>query len=94
MLASRGLGRAGVEWGGGCSIMLSGDAVANLEAFQDSLSTTVIARLAPAPARGSKRGAVKGRKKEIKPVSQVAAGASAEAEQSGAGDLSDFIQVR
>lgn len=74
--------------------MLSGDAVANLEAFQDSLSTTVIARLAPAPAKGSKRRAVKGRKKEIKPVSQVAAGASAEAEQSGAGDLSDFIQVR
>lgn len=58
----------------------------NLSVFQDCLSTTVIHRLAPNAGGGPKKR-VKGRKKEIKPVTNDPN------PESDASELADFIEV-
>lgn len=62
----------------------------NFEAFRDALSTTVIVLLAPNPSK--KKRAVKGRKREIKHVTQAAE--SMNGDLNDAAELSDFVEVR
>lgn len=73
--------------------MVSDNEVASFEAFQDSLSSTVIARLAPHPAKGPKKKTVKGRKNEIKPVTKITNGNADELSGGDAAELSDFVEV-
>ena len=73
--------------------MISDNKVASYEAFQDSLSTTVIAKLAPSPGRSGKKRAIKGRKNEIKPVAKIAQATSNDASEDDAGELSEFVEV-
>ncbi|EMD00262.1 hypothetical protein BAUCODRAFT_572530 [Baudoinia panamericana UAMH 10762] len=70
--------------------MIHDNEVVSLDAFRDSLGTTVIAKLAP--SKGPRRRAVKGRKKEIKPVARVSNGDGEDPDGSDAGELSDFIE--
>ncbi len=70
--------------------MIQDAEITSFEAFQDSLSTTVIAKLAPDPKRSRKR-AVKGRKNEIKPVVKTPTN---DDNGEDAGELSDFVEVR
>ncbi|TKA43656.1 hypothetical protein B0A54_05439 [Friedmanniomyces endolithicus] len=67
--------------------MIPDDEIASFEAFRDSVSTTVIARLAPSP-NGSRKRAVKGRKNEIKPVVKAQTN---DDDGDDAGELSDFF---
>ncbi|KAK5695676.1 hypothetical protein LTR17_024472 [Elasticomyces elasticus] len=68
--------------------MLQDDEIASFEAFQDSLSTTVIAKLAPSSKSARKR-AVKGRKNEFKPGVRTR---MSDEESSDASELSDFVE--
>ncbi|KAK1084353.1 hypothetical protein LTR33_002710 [Friedmanniomyces endolithicus] len=68
--------------------MIQDAEITSFEAFQDSLSTTVIAKLAPDPKRSRKR-AVKGRKNEIKPVVKTPTN---DDNGEDAGELSDFVE--
>ncbi|TKA42679.1 hypothetical protein B0A54_07522 [Friedmanniomyces endolithicus] len=70
--------------------MIQDAEITSFEAFQDSLSTKVIAKLAPDPKRSRKR-AVKGRKNEIKPVVKTPTN---DDNGEDAGELSDFVEVR
>jgi hypothetical protein len=73
--------------------MIQDNEIGSFEAFQDSLSTTVIAKLAPRPTRNKKK-AIKGRKNEIKPVAKVAESNGEYGDSNDAAELSDFVEVR
>ncbi len=70
--------------------MVQDDEIASFEVFQDSVSTTVIAKLAPSP-KGSRRRVAKGRKNEIKPVVKAQTN---DDDGDDARELSDFVEVR
>ncbi|KAK5113502.1 hypothetical protein LTR62_003371 [Meristemomyces frigidus] len=69
--------------------MITDNELATFEAFQDNLSTTVIARLSPTSGKGARKKAIKGRKNEIKPVTRVADNGEGDA-----AELEDFIEAR
>lgn len=71
--------------------MIAENGSATFETFQDSLSTTVIARLSPRAGKGSRKKAIKGRKNEIKPVAYVDSGRS---DDGDAAELGEFIEVK
>ncbi|KAK0861894.1 hypothetical protein LTS02_007532 [Friedmanniomyces endolithicus] len=68
--------------------MVQDDEIASFEVFQDSVSTTVIAKLAPSP-KGSRRRVAKGRKNEIKPVVKAQTN---DDDGDDARELSDFVE--
>ncbi|KAK1061473.1 hypothetical protein LTR33_012694 [Friedmanniomyces endolithicus] len=68
--------------------MVQDDEIASFEVYQDSVSTTVIAKLAPSP-KGSRRRVAKGRKNEIKPVVKAQTN---DDDGDDARELSDFVE--
>lgn len=61
----------------------------NYEAFRDSVSDLLIAKLSPAAEKPKRKRGVKGRKNEIKPVVR----AGQDEDSNDVSDLSDTIEV-
>ncbi|KAK4552755.1 hypothetical protein LTR86_010089 [Recurvomyces mirabilis] len=72
--------------------MIADSEAGSFEAFQDSLSTTVIARLSPKTGKGGRKKAIKGRKNEIKPVIKVSSDAADGSNEGDASELGEFIE--